>query len=433
MIIKFNNYINEDADFLKYKEKSLDNESKDAISFMVEDEYSELHIFNDIHVNYYSNVIGDWYIAKEIVIDENPFNLDKYEDEYEYNEYINDETRKLIEDELFEYIRGRLWVDSKVIGFWEIPETEFLMSIIKDLNDELDITIDGDWLLNLGFVLDKYGKETYKYIKLSEYTENKVSPEMRENTRLKEILHLMKSKDKKKELKKRGYKPKHKSNNMIDAEYIDKSTKYKFTESFKTFVNENTVLDDFDIPIKDREQILKTFNNFWYNVNNKNNKNMDSLLYNIISYGLVYNDKLDEKEYSTVLLLIKYNIGIDYINSNGINTITETITQINNKRNIVYTDIFKKLVDVGTNLNFTTPRKKETILHLCVRYNLYNSLYYTINKRELDWNIKNIDNLTFIDIMKNKKLFKHIEQLKNDYPQQYKKYEKKLLKSKYKI
>ena len=142
--------------------------------------------------------------------------------------------------ENFDYA-GRIWKDKKLISFWQYPETKGkLDEIVKEINNlATDFQIDeNEWEIEIYLdeidPKDKWsdysGKRT-KFIKLKDYkTSNDPSATEYE-------LHLLNAKDKAKALKDLGYKPKpiKTPKGMTQAQWRNKSTRFRFTESFQNF------------------------------------------------------------------------------------------------------------------------------------------------------------------------------------------------------
>jgi len=255
MITKFK--IFENADDIEIinsetgEKEHLDNVTENSFGFMCETVDNELYVFEySTHQEFFlENQLFDYEKIKQMIIDNtlnyNNWKFDEtdFDTDEEYEIYLTDMIYHYIEEELiFEWIRGRVWIDQKVIGFWESIEKKDLIKIIKKLNRELKINIDDNWLIHLSMKYDKENdKFIHKFSTIGDYTKDLITPEMEREMKRREKLHLLKGKDKMKVLKELGYKPKHKSKNMIDAEYNDKSTRYKFTES------QNTENDDHHV------------------------------------------------------------------------------------------------------------------------------------------------------------------------------------------
>jgi len=236
MIYKFKEYkLFENPDTLYFEKENIELEwsDPDAIAFLyIKTEFEELY---------------DEKIRDKILIsapgDNHPDMLrDKYGQNYPSIHQMKE----------MEYI-GRLWYDSKIISFWDYPETkEKLYSIIDDINkNNYDLfIIDDSWYIEIIKEQEDDRKYAWSnnlnktdFVKIKDFHGSKdFSEEERK-------LHLMNATDKRKALRKLGYKPKHKSKNMIDAEYNDKSTKYKFTESIKYRDYSNIVLLEHDLSL----------------------------------------------------------------------------------------------------------------------------------------------------------------------------------------
>jgi len=261
MITKFK--IFENADDIEIIDKEtgekeyLDHVTENSFSFMCETADDELFVFEyKTHQDFFlENQLYDYDEIKSMVINNTlnytnwDFDESDFDSKEEYEMEITEMIYHYIEEELiFEWIRGRVWTDQKVIGFWKVIDKDDLMKIIKKLNRELNLNIDDDWLIHLSM---KFNEETYKFIHkystIGEYTKDLITPEMEKEMKEREKLHILKGKDKWNALRKLGYKPKHKSDNMIDAEYNDKSTRYKFTESQNTEGDDHRVNQNVNI------------------------------------------------------------------------------------------------------------------------------------------------------------------------------------------
>jgi len=139
---------------------------------------------------------------------------------------------------------GRLWTEHKIISFWEYPESyEELKKIITKINDKSSVEINDGWLIDIvvddknEFVEPK-NKDWYtcdyetKLIKISEY----VGSEKRSAAQLaKNHLEVGKGGAKK------GWGSKYYDDKlpkgMSLAQYRNKKTKNKFTESFSSFID----------------------------------------------------------------------------------------------------------------------------------------------------------------------------------------------------
>jgi len=261
MITKFKIFENADDIEIINKETGekeyLDHVTENSFAFMCESSDDDLYIFEyQTHQEFFlENQLYDYEKIKNMVIKNTlnytnwDFDESDFDSKEEYEMELNDMIYHYIEEELiFEWIRGRVWSVQKVIGFWNVIDQNDLIKIIKKLNRELNINIDDNWLIHLSM---KYDKENYKFIHkfstIGEYTKDLITSEMEKDMKEREKLHLLKGKDKMKYLKKMGYKSKHKSNNMIDAEYNDKSTRYKFTESQNTESDDHRVNQNVNI------------------------------------------------------------------------------------------------------------------------------------------------------------------------------------------
>jgi len=159
---------------------------------------------------------------------------------------ITDDKKKLIVNSpttdftIPDIINGRLWYDreKKIISFWDYDPNYSIKKFLDDLTSQcyyrfgLDLDFSDNWYVeqrvdyNDG---ENHHKANYEIIPLEDFN-GKIG-----DTSDDYAIHNLKAKDKKKILFDKGYRPKHKAKNMIDAEYIDKSTKYKFTEGVISF------------------------------------------------------------------------------------------------------------------------------------------------------------------------------------------------------
>lgn len=152
------------------------------------------------------------------------------------------------EREDYEY-PGRLWYDKKLISFYKYPSVEKLPQVLEDIKIAMlevnDIEIDWDeWRIEIykpsikdGEYWDDFESDPVDYadqveiIPISDFIGSKdvdmnnIPP------------HLMKPEEKKEWFKKHGYELKNMKlpNDMSQAEYRNKTTKYKYTESFNSF------------------------------------------------------------------------------------------------------------------------------------------------------------------------------------------------------
>lgn len=152
---------------------------------------------------------------------------------------------------------GRLWFDKKLISFYEYPPSEQLPKVLEDIKetiyDEQNIVINwtDEWLIEIYKPAfddgeywddfednpDDYWDET-ELVPLTEFVGsedvdmNNIPP------------HLMSPLEKTEYLKKHGYKPKYikTPQGMTQAEYRDKTTKYKYTESFRIFESNSNIM-----------------------------------------------------------------------------------------------------------------------------------------------------------------------------------------------
>jgi len=258
--MKYLKKINEDADFLTLDSVELTYESEDAIGFMVS-ESGELNILGpgDFHLEYIELYLIDWEIEEEIMKEKYPYDKKTHINKEEYGYFINDKITKFIEEEkIFEYIRGRIWTEHKVIGFWGTPDKQDILTIIKQLNIELDsdldINIDGEWQLNLK--VDDNDENSF--IKLKDYSDEMMTDKMRKNSKKQEVLHLNKNKNK--ILMDQGYRGKR----STASEWLKKGV-YSKLENIKTFENfqDKQDLTLSDIVHGNFKIKLKKYNNYY--------------------------------------------------------------------------------------------------------------------------------------------------------------------------
>jgi hypothetical protein len=147
MIVKFN----EACDIIfsdKTKELGIHYSDEDSIPFTIlESQYGEFVV----SVGEYRTTHGDMEDDKNSDYNNNLMNFDY---QYEY--------------------RGRLFFDSKVISFWDIPHADEWPTFIKELNQSLKgVKVDDTWTLD--FKVDKATKKSKKLksswvnIKVKEY------------------------------------------------------------------------------------------------------------------------------------------------------------------------------------------------------------------------------------------------------------------------
>ena len=128
-----------------------------------------------------------------------------------------------------ESIRGRLWMDSKVMGFWSEVEKDDFTELILVLQQELDIKI-----FNNGWRYDAYdGLESVDdfdpnktYVDVEQLLLHNMSPTEKEE-------YYKANPDKRKEQPKglgSRYYDEKLPKNTTTAEYKDKISKYKYTE-----------------------------------------------------------------------------------------------------------------------------------------------------------------------------------------------------------
>lgn len=128
-IIKFNSYINESINYIDFENKKLKYNDNDAYAFVISDGQ-------------------DLIISKE-----------------SGKKHID------IVDELIDsMIRGRLWLNSKLISFWGYLEPRMLKQIIKNIESELNIKINyNEWKIDY---YDNPEDKNRKFKTLKEYIEN---------------------------------------------------------------------------------------------------------------------------------------------------------------------------------------------------------------------------------------------------------------------
>lgn len=152
--------------------------------------------------------------------------------------------------------KGRLWYysfdkhnkkfDIKIISFWDIDEIsdEEMPFLIKDLKEKTGDDFS-KWYIDVGL-----GNRVNKIVPVSKYMKVEINDKERKIKELKQKLHIADPIKKMKILKEieklKGKKNKSKGfgseyykeklpKNMTQAEYKNKKTKYKFTESFDNF------------------------------------------------------------------------------------------------------------------------------------------------------------------------------------------------------
>jgi hypothetical protein len=113
MIIKFNNFLNENPDVCAYQDKYLKYWDDDAIAFGYLDNKCYVGKFKKIH--------------KDIISGKNRENF---------------------------YNVGRIWKDSKIITFWSVDGKTRLDDIINDINKELKRNIKKYININYKFKID---------------------------------------------------------------------------------------------------------------------------------------------------------------------------------------------------------------------------------------------------------------------------------------
>lgn len=169
---------------------------------------------------------------------------------------------------------GRAWTKNKIISFWEYPQKDELMQVLKDIEtsfnnnsnkyDEIgssyenifddNIKIDGNWFIEipLGGKETEIKRDDENWKKWSTITELiKIKDYLSSNKSVREwskeeknVIHNLDAKRKAQKLKELGYNPKQikTPQGMSQAEYRDKITKYKYTENFDNFNKKNNKL-----------------------------------------------------------------------------------------------------------------------------------------------------------------------------------------------
>jgi len=159
------------------------------------------------------------------------------EHSFDRQDYENSEDRSETSYIRNEHISGRVFPEQKIISFWLYPETyEEYEKVLKDIENNSDIKFDEEWQLELprkefGGAFGEEGEYTpiYNYKGGAKRSEEEMA-----------ILHNLEPGEKAKKLKELGYKPKKikTPKGMSQAQYRNKKTRYKYTESFDSF-NEN--------------------------------------------------------------------------------------------------------------------------------------------------------------------------------------------------
>jgi len=68
---------------------------------------------------------------------------------------------------------GRIWLNSKLIAFWRLPDEKKFLDLIEELNSKVpNLNIDGSWKI---FTQDENGDDNM--IPLKDFTHGKLSPE----------------------------------------------------------------------------------------------------------------------------------------------------------------------------------------------------------------------------------------------------------------
>jgi hypothetical protein len=97
-----------------------------------------------------------------------------------------------IQEEIMNNVKynGRLWIEGKVISFWKMPESKFILKkIVDDLNDYSlgEFHIDGSWKIRLG---GERGTSD-KLVSLKKYSGGEISDEEKEDLTNKWKQHIM--------------------------------------------------------------------------------------------------------------------------------------------------------------------------------------------------------------------------------------------------
>jgi len=205
--MKFLKKYNESADFIDLPANLSNNKNKielsgddnDAITILQEYYGAKLYLFDNTvslsHMDFLKDYIIDY--EEELYEVSLEINKENYNDEdYEY--YIHKITEERLEDMLFNYeIRGRLWKKYKVIGFWDTISKNRLDLLIDNINEIIDFQITDDWLIHI---------INNKFVKISDYTDNINTPEIKKEIKKLEKIHLLNNYDKKKYLLDKNYK-----------------------------------------------------------------------------------------------------------------------------------------------------------------------------------------------------------------------------------
>jgi len=247
--------------------------------------------------------------------------------------YYTDNSCLLFNTALFSFkYSGRLWLDQKIISFWEYPETrEKLNEIISDLNEIIpNCNIDNNWLIeviekshinNYNNYVDKKqkwdnGGILKKVISIDNYS-NSLNPTKKERE-----IHLLNPTLKRQILQNRGYKQKQISKNMVDAEYRHKSTRYKFTEGVGS--------DGFSYMSEEDESIIyNKFKSDIYEYIMNKRINHDAIVD-------INHDKYDYKNYIMSLFLKDILLRVRFIIKNKDYSTPEINNSFNNVLERVY-------------------------------------------------------------------------------------------------
>lgn len=152
-IVKFNKYVNEACNYVDFNNKKLKYSDNDAIAFM--------------YIN------SDFIIATEGGERHYDLLVKFFNRKYDLNDENN--------------LKGRLWLNSKVISFWGFIEPIKLKSIIKDIETNSDIKINYD-----EWYIDYYSKPEDQITQLMTITEY-INTNLDDNTSDPEYLDLKKA------------------------------------------------------------------------------------------------------------------------------------------------------------------------------------------------------------------------------------------------
>jgi hypothetical protein len=185
------------------------------------------------------------------------------------NQYNN--LHKFVDREILDYA-GRLWTDKKIIYFWNYPPKEMMPDFLEEMQEIFDKeqiieTINDEWFIEVP--IDENTERGYydllkqktKLIKIKDFlkSDEEIGKWSEEEMN---VIHNLPPEQKAKKLKELGYKPKHikTPQGMSQAEYRNKITKYKYTESADGLMYKNKVIlyDDaltFPFIVSDKKNI----------------------------------------------------------------------------------------------------------------------------------------------------------------------------------